>query len=167
MPHCCRRGTAAPDCKDAITKWQGAAVQKLLPSQVGVGVQGATDLVSHLARALLQQSVCLQIDFSNAFNTIDRTSMLNRVHSLCPDLAPWCHWCYGAPKPLFSAQNFDNIPSTCGVQQGDPLGPLLFSIGLSLVTESIARFQALYQCGTLMMGLSSVKTLGSSIKPLN
>ena len=125
-----------------------------------MGVQGATDLVSHSARALLQQSACLQIDFSNAFNTIDRTSMLNRVHSLCPDLAPWCHWCYGAPTPLFSAQNFDDIPSTCGVQQGDPLGPLLFSIGLSLVTESIASIPGIISMWYLDDGFIFGQDLG-------
>ena len=48
-----------------------------------------------------------------------------------PGLARWAEWCYGRPSKLF----FDGaiIKSEVGVQQGDPLGPLLFALALQPV----------------------------------
>ena len=43
-----------------------------------------------------------------------------------PDLVPWIQWCYiSAGERRFGLHY---ILSTAGVQQGDPLGPLLFSV---------------------------------------
>jgi len=49
---------------------------------------------------------------------------------------PWVDWCYGNPSVLLYNHS-DVILSSCGVQQGDPLGPLLFSVALSPVVEEI------------------------------
>ena len=67
-------------------------------------------------------------DFENAFNTIDRGKFLREVRHRMPGLARWAEWCYGRPSKLF----FDGvvIQSEVGVQQGDPLGPLLFALAL-------------------------------------
>ena len=66
--------------------------------------------------------------FENAFNTIDRKEFLRQVRHQLPGLIRWAEWCYGGPSKLF----FDGavISSEVGVQQGDPLGPLFFSLAL-------------------------------------
>ena len=68
----------------------------------------------------------LKLDFENAFNTVDRAKALEQVRAHFPSFARWAHWCYGNHTRLFFA-NMDIAPAT-GVQQGDPLGPLLFAL---------------------------------------
>ena len=77
----------------------------------------------------------LLLDFSNAFNSIDRGEMFGEVRSRIPGLSAWLEFCYGSPSLLqFGAHNID---SCCGVQQGDPLGPLRFALTLHPVIERL------------------------------
>ena len=68
------------------------------------------------------------LDFSNAFNAIDREAMFQQVRKVIPSIAVWVEFCYRAEPILFVGNR--QIRSSCGVQQGDPLGPLLFAITL-------------------------------------
>ena len=51
-----------------------------------------------------------------------------------PGVAPWADWCYGKPSRLL----FDShvVESASGVQQGDPLGPMLFALALQPALEA-------------------------------
>ncbi len=82
----------------------------------------------------------LQVDFANAFNCLDHTHFLTVLKEFCQDLLPWAHWCYSKPTPLH-LRNGESISSTRGVQQGDPLGHLLFAVGLSAVTKAVVAIQ--------------------------
>ena len=72
------------------------ATQHLWPLQVGVAVP----LGAETARQWMQRNTghvdkCfLQVDFRNAFNTIDRAAMLRQVRLHMPGLAPWAEWFY-------------------------------------------------------------------------
>jgi len=60
-----------------------------------------------------------------------------------PGLSKWTMWCYGQPSVLL----YDHkhvISSTCGVQQGDPLGPLYFCCGLASLVSEIEKFGPVY-----------------------
>ena len=50
--------------------------------------------------------------------------MLFSVGKLAPDILPFIHSDYSSPSSLYCGN--DILQSSKGVQQGDPLGPLLF-----------------------------------------
>ena len=70
----------------------------------------------------------LKVDFQNAFNTVDRAALLRQVRLRLPGLAPWAEWCYDHHSRLLF--HGEAVSSEAGVQQGDPLGPLLFALTL-------------------------------------
>jgi hypothetical protein len=77
----------------------------------------------------------LKIDFKNAFNMVDRESFILLCIENFPEMARWVSYCYTTASYLFLRDNV--IWSQSGVQQGDPLGPLLFSIVLNQLTDKI------------------------------
>ena len=99
-------------------------VSALAPLQMGVGMKGATEAITRrLQRELsADRDLCvLQVDMSNAFNSVDRHTMLHRVHTVVPGLSVWAHFCYSQLSHLFVGDR--TISSERGTQQGDPLGP--------------------------------------------
>ena len=69
------------------------------------------------------------------FNTVDRQTFLDECKQHFPELYAWAAWCYGEQTRLFCGNT--HIPSECGVQQGDPLGPLLFALALQPVLRDL------------------------------
>ena len=76
--------------------------------------------------------------------------MFQEVRSRIPSMAAWIESCYGSQSLLYLGD--DKIFSSCGVQQGDPLGPLCFALTLHPVVEQIKR-DVLSMLGTLMTEL--------------
>ena len=116
------------------------AARSLLPLQTGVRVQDACLLTS----LSLQQAVdrwrpgegwvLVQVDLTNAFNSIDRQKVLEAVKARAPHLLPFALSCYGRHSSLYCRGEV--IGSQQGVQQGDPLGPLLFALAWQEVAEA-------------------------------
>ena len=130
-----------------VSKCLSRAVQQeahdvLTPLQVGVGVKHGCEAVVHATSQIMNDPSIppddrwvLLVDFSNAFNTIDRAAMFRETRSRIPTLAAWMECCYGN-QPLLLLGH-ETISSCSGVQQGDPLGPLGFALTLQPILEKI------------------------------
>lgn len=76
------------------------------------------------------------VDFTNAFNLIDRTTLIKEVRARCPSISHWVKFCYAKPAKLYYNESI--LSSSQDVQQGDPLGPLLFALTLHPLICKIA-----------------------------
>eukprot|EP00731_Ephydatia_muelleri_P021279 Em0013g1006a len=101
----------------------------LSPRQLGYGVSKGAEAAVHAARFYFKNigsnKVFLKLDFRNAFNSIRRDRMLEAVHHLAPSIYSFVHSVYSSSSLFWSDKI---ILSSEGVQQGDPLGPLLFCL---------------------------------------
>jgi len=80
--------------------------------------------------------VTAKVDLRNAFNLVSRDAVDVMVKRFFPYLSAWRGFCYDKPSVLhYGAYRID---SSSGLQQGDPLAPLFFSLVLSAVTNIIA-----------------------------
>ena len=106
-----------------------------------MGIPGGLETTIHSVRHLIAQhqhiaDMCLlKVDFSNAFNECCRLTILHQVEEHFPELFGWTQWSYGSANRLFFGPH--QLLSTTGVQQGDPLGPLLFSLVLCRLLDDI------------------------------
>ena len=64
---------------------------------------------------------------------MSRQAILDECAVHFPELLPWTAWCYDQHPILKHAMGF-----MTGVQQGDPLGPLLFCLVLQKVVSAIS-----------------------------
>ncbi|KAD6119073.1 hypothetical protein E3N88_10344 [Mikania micrantha] len=75
--------------------------------QFGVGVPNGAEAVLHSANRFLNSFhadgslALLTVDFSNAFNMVDRTTFLQEVHQRCPSIYRWVQFLYAQPARLY------------------------------------------------------------------
>ena len=85
----------------------------------------------------------MKLDFQNAFNSIHRDKMLEVTLALAPSLYPLVHSVYSSPSSLYWEDRI--LDSAEGVQQGDPLGPLLFCLTIHhLLSQLKSEFCVAY-----------------------
>eukprot|EP00731_Ephydatia_muelleri_P011027 Em0005g1613a len=112
------------------------------PLQRGVACAAGAEKIAHGLRGCMDENwqaegfTVLKIDLVNAFNLVSRHALLSECSTHFPELLPWVSWCYSRHPVLW--HTLGNLTSQSGVQQGDPLGPLLFSLVLNVVVKAIA-----------------------------
>ena len=92
----------------------------------------------------------MKLDFQNAFNSIRRDKMLEAVQSLAPDLMAFVHSAYSSPSSLFWGDK--TLQSSEGVQQGDPLGPLLFCLSIHQLCSQLKSELCLFYLDDVTLG---------------
>lgn len=118
----------------------------LAPIQLGFGVKGGAEAAVHAARIYLRDlapdKIMLKLDFRNAFNSLRRDKMLIAVKALAPDLYHFVHSSYSSPSLLFWSDEI--LQSSEGIQQGDPLGHLLFCLTVFQLHPHLSSDHLLY-----------------------
>ena len=132
----------------------------LSPLQLGVGVSGGVEAAVHATRCYISEMPndhgVLKIDFANAFNSIRRDCIIESVESMSPDLLHYVHSSYGESSILFYSGGM--VSSEEGVQQGDPLGPILFCLAVQPLLRQLQT--------ELCIGYLDDFTLGDSLAQL-
>ena len=128
---CIRRLTAKVLC---LQKKESFAAY-FSPLQHGVAIEGGSELLLHHLSVLAEAHpdwVVLKTDLKNAFNSVERSHLLPEVAKIFPDIYRHVHQMYAEFSPLVfnDGHNAHLLQSQEGVHQGDPLGPMLFSVAL-------------------------------------
>ena len=119
----------------------------LAPLQLGRGVPLGCEAAAHAARHYLRcmplNHLLLKLDFKKKFNTLRRDKMIDSVQQSTPEMFSFIYSAYASPSHLFCGDNI--LQSAEGVQQGDPLGPLLFCITTQqLILNLRSEFRVFY-----------------------
>ena len=126
-------------CLCTLTKHK--ATEFFQPLQFGVACPSGTEKVIHGLRTCIEEHwedddfAVVKVDMRNAFNLVSRQALLDECAIHFPELLPWASWCYGSHPLLWHP--LGHLSSQSGVQQGDPLGPLFFSLVLRKITMAI------------------------------
>ena len=158
----------AAKCVSAAVKEEMGSL--LFPTQLGFGTPMGAEATVHAARSYLNGMIegnsLVKLDFQNAFNSIRRDSMLKSVLEKVPLVFPLAFTSYCQPTFLFFGNYI--IHSCEGVQQGDPLGPLLFCLAIQdLITSLKSEFNVFYlDDGTLGESLEDIKSDLAHLKEL-
>ena len=73
----------------------------------------------------------LLVDASNAFNSLNRQSLLHNISYLYPAIAILVKNCYSTPSRLFIVEGTE-ITSREGITQGDPVSMSIYGIAVNL-----------------------------------
>ena len=115
--------------------------RQLPPVQLGVGVSGGCEAAAHAVRDFVQSSVVpgnnvlVKLDMKNAFNTVRRDHFLEVCSSRAPSILRLASTVYATSSHLVIGN--ETILSETGVQQGDPLGPVLFALAVVEIARSV------------------------------
>ncbi|GKB88382.1 hypothetical protein Tco_0960654 [Tanacetum coccineum] len=118
--------------------------------QFGVRVSGGAAAILHSVNRVLSEYhnygslAMITVDFSNAFNLVDRSTLLHEVGVKCPSISLWVDFLYGHASRLYIGDT--HIWSASGVQQEEVIRVLDIikvsgsGLGLELNTKKTEIF---------------------------
>ena len=121
---------ATPAAQDGLPDYQ------LGFSPNRAGMQAGIFVAQHWAGNLGNRYL-LKVDVKNAFNSIDRAACVKGAELIHEHLGAWGRWILHSDS--FMSCGSHSLSCKTGVQQGEPLSPLLFCIGLAPATAALGR----------------------------
>jgi len=107
--------------------------------------------------SMATDQIVVKLDFTNAFNGLHRLDMLLAVKERLPKLYTFCLSAYSQTSILHFGSF--SLMSDEGPQQGDPMGPLLFSKAIHPLLASLKSELTLVYLDDLTLGVTRVKLL--------
>lgn len=107
--------------------------EMLLPNQLGVNSKGGVEPAIYILKEAIAganatgSTQMASLDLANAFNSVSRSTIATALVTYAPTpyrTAAWAH----AQASLLVTANGELLASSEGVRQGDPIGPVLFSL---------------------------------------
>ena len=142
----------------------------LQPHQLGFGTPLGCENIIHSTRSFLNwnshsNKILLKIDYKNAFNCVDRAVMLQAIKDKFPLFYPFIWQSYSQPTNLMFGSKI--ISSQSGCQQGDPLGPMLFSLALHPIIMQLSSELNLFYLDDGTLGGDPTTVLNDFRKLIN
>ena len=131
----------------ALAKQFGSAFEaECAPFQYALSTRAGTDCVGHMLRAATDDdpsATILSVDGIGAYDHILRSAMLERLATMreVSAILPFVRLSYGTPSRYSwwdEAGQRRTVTQAEGGEQGDPLMPYLFSIGIQGALEEVA-----------------------------
>jgi hypothetical protein len=119
-------------------EYRGIGNLPIQDNQFGISVSCGAELPAFITREYYRKKTLFQtisLDITNAFNSVNREAMLNKVKNSIPALAPLVGLLYLHDSRL-TLSSGEVIYSKQGVRQGCPLSPLLFSLVIDDVLQA-------------------------------
>ncbi|KAJ8727191.1 hypothetical protein PYW08_015588 [Mythimna loreyi] len=120
--------------------------KKFQPLQLGFGSRGGCEAAVHALSTYLNSKkgeVILKVDVKNAFNSVNRDTLLAEAKKALPEIFGFLWQCYRHPSKLLYKDNV--LESAVGCQQGDPLGPAIFSLAIHPIIQQLnSKFNVWY-----------------------
>lgn len=107
--------------------------------QLCAGHRAGSEAAVHAMRNIFENmdtEAVILVDANNAFNSLNRQAMLHNVSIVCPAIATYVKNCYGLSARLFIAGG-DEILSSEGTTQGDPIAMAVYAIGVVPLISSL------------------------------
>ena len=113
------------------------------PIQLGVGVpvpggaEAAIHFLRHYVNTMGDDDILVKLNFTNAFNTQRRDSLIETIAKFIPELYCFVHATYSG-EPILQFMNHIIRPLE-GLQQGDPLASLEFCCSIHPLLKRRSR----------------------------
>ncbi len=126
--------------KNCVYSVKSELMDHFAPNQLGFALPHGAEAAVHATRRFCDDSLnmpeCLvKLDFQNAFNSVRRDYMLEEAQKVIPAIYPFVLQAYNNDADLLYLDTV--IKSSVGVQQGDPLGPLLFCMAINPLVKQL------------------------------
>ena len=79
--------------------------------------------------------IIVKLDMMNAFNSVRRDHVLQTCLDRTPEIAKLSFLAYSKPSLVIASAH--SITSSTGVQQGDPIDPLLFALAVDQIASGV------------------------------
>ena len=116
---------------------------ELWPIQLGVSDKGEAEAAVHAVRTFITNNVdssdhkiIVKLDMMNAINSVRHDHVLQTCLDRTPEIAKLSFLAYSKPWSVIASGH--SITSSTGVQQGDPIGPLLFAHAVDQIANGVA-----------------------------